>query len=213
MTTPAVNNPLDKSRMELLEAERAKERMARAESYADFDQDWKDFLLHIERVWEKSAGGFKDRSYESWREAYTLARKIDPLLKYVKQAYATRKHTLTFQYTVSKVSGGVMIEALPGTQLHIESMTIKSDQCDGASKNGGVKTLDGDTIFDNGMKLMPALRRGVRTNPPTRHMGKLLGKITPLTIAEAALKYYKAFLDRAEQRFNSEGFDAHRLSE
>lgn len=177
--------------------------MARAESLDEFDQAWGDFLMRIEGVWRKSAGEFANRSYEPWHGGYTLARKVDPLLKYVKQAHEAREHTLRYKYTVSRVSGGVMIRALPGKKLHIEHITIKSTKYDRAIENWGVKPEVRVALFEDGVNLLPAHSRGVRTDPPTRHMGKPLVKKGPLTIAEAALKYYKAFLDMAERRFKS----------
>ena len=80
--------PLYHAKRELASAEKAIRRMSGAQSIEDLEDEWKNFLNSIEKVWVKAERSCQHirNEFQPWQGKFARERKKDALLKYIKHA-------------------------------------------------------------------------------------------------------------------------------
>ncbi|MFM0507636.1 hypothetical protein [Paraburkholderia sp. RL17-373-BIF-A] len=155
---------------------------------------WQDFLVHLERVWNKAHAHFsKSPKWSGWRSPYEHLRKTDPLLSYLRHARNADEHTANPIST--KTPGGLAINPARGTSLNIHRMEMK----------GGRVMLKTDApvrfqIAGGEAVPIPVIDSGVEYLLPTHHRDK---PIEPkfVEMAELAIAFYEDALTKAEAFF------------
>lgn len=175
-------------------AREAIERMANAESFADFHRHWQDFLFRLERAWEGALGRMKSLrggTAQSWTSANSSLRKKDLLLRYLKHARDAETHVLgeTVENVLElsfedRFRRGFRVNSV---STHIEGTTliVNIDSPDEHLEwQGNVKPGD--------PRMLRFKSRGVWYNPPTEHLGNRLDNVHPVAVALLGYEFYKA---------------------
>ena len=89
------------SEKELKKAKMSLEKMKKIKSKDDknllieFESNWIDFLINLEKIWKKSELECKHFStFQPWQGKYKNERRKDPLLKYLKNARDADQHSI-----------------------------------------------------------------------------------------------------------------------
>ena len=182
-------------RKELDKAKSSIETMKKSSTLNEFEEHWKSFLRHIERIWNKASHHYgKSPKWNGWKGKYEKLRKKDPLLSYFINARGAEEHTVN--EIVSRDPGGIGINPAEGNSLYIEEMTIHNGNINIKSpQNIRIDFISAKT------KLLPVLNRG-RTYPvPQTHLGRKIDSTNVVAIAEYGAGFYEGFLDDIESYF------------
>jgi hypothetical protein len=185
----------DQPRKEVAQALSSIEAMKKSFSLDEFEENWKSFLRHIERIWNKVAHHYgKSPKWNGWKGKYEQLRKKDPLLSYFINARGAEEHTVN--EIVSRDPGGIGINPAEGNSLYIEKMTIN---------NGNITVKSPQKIrvdfIPAKTKLVPVLNRG-RTYPvPETHLGNKIDSTNVIEVAEHGARFYVSFLNDVEAYF------------
>jgi len=179
----------------LKRARDAVESMKAKKEPAEQAECWQDFLVHLERIWNKAEAHFsKSPKWGGWCSPYARLRKKDPLLSYLRHARNADEHTTNPIST--KTNGGIAINPAQGSSLFIRRME---------TKDGRLVRLDADVpvrfqIVDGEAVPIPVIDSGVEYALPTSHRDK---PITPkfVEMAELAIRFYEDALKNAETFF------------
>ncbi|MEM5425841.1 hypothetical protein [Paraburkholderia ferrariae] len=186
----------DQPYIELRKARIAIEAMGTARSLDEFEENWKEFLGRIERVWNKAYNHFdKSPKWNGWKGRYEKARKSDPLLSYLVNARGADEHTVN-ETTGLDPSGITVNAADRNLPLTIEHMTIKG---------GHVFINDPSNLridfIPQRIKLLPVINRGREYPVPYEHFGTPIDPSDVIALANHAAAYYEAMLEKAEYFF------------
>jgi hypothetical protein len=189
--------PLDKAKAQLQKARRSLERMKVAQSLDKYEEEWVDFLHNLERTWNKTVNHLgRSPKYQGWskRTRTECLRRQDPLLSYLLNARGAEEHTIA-QIT-EKEMGGIGISPAEGSELLIHHMSISK----------GVININADRpikiVFIPGkVKLLPVVNRSRTYDPPQMHLGKDVGEIDPIKVAELGITFYEDYIKEAESYF------------
>ncbi|MBO0162590.1 hypothetical protein J0692_10140 [Vibrio alginolyticus] len=171
--------------------------MKSASNFEIFEEEWRDFLNCIEKVWNKTERGclsFREK-FQPWQGQFSRDRRKDALLKYVKQARDADNHSIQ---EVAEVKPGSKTIGFANKKngSHIESLKIVNDN---------IVEYKGDPlIVQDHPPTVVALKvknNGNWFNPPREHKGQPLKTQHPVEIAELALAYYQNFVTEAEAKF------------
>jgi hypothetical protein len=168
--------------------------LAGASSVHEIENQWKQFLYHLERVWYKCENHFgKSPKWNGWKGKFEVARKRDPLLSYLINARGADEHTV--EEITEKKPGSIGIGPGHTGSVHIKSLEFGPD---------GIK-FDGEgslklTFSPASIQLLPVVNRGRTYLVPTQHKGT---PIQPgiLNIAKAGLDFYAKLVADAEEHF------------
>jgi len=185
----------DQPRKELAHALSAIETMKHSSSLDEFEDNWKNFLHHIERIWNKAAHHYgKSPEWSGWKGKYESLRKKDPLLSYLVKARGAEEHTVN--EIVSRDPGGIGINPAEGNSLYIENMTIH---------NGNINIKSPQKIrvdfIPAKTKLLPVINRGREYPVPTAHLGNKINPTNVVEVAELGAKFYGGFISDVEAAF------------
>ena len=187
---------LNAAKAELRSADRSLSNMKAAPNFEIFEEEWRDFLNCIEKVWNKTERGcqsFRDK-FQPWQGQFSRERKKDALLKYVKQARDADNHSI--QEVAEVKPGSRTIDFVNPKGGYIESMKIV---------NGNILEFKGDPIVvQDHPPTVVALKvknNGNWYNPPREHKGVQLKTQHPVEIAELAINYYRNLVTEAEAKF------------
>jgi hypothetical protein len=181
--------------LELSKAREAIKAMRESKTLDEFDENWKEFLGRIERVWNKCVAHFgKSPKWNGWKGSVEKLRKTDPLLSYLINARGADEHTVN--EIVGREHGGIGINPAEGNSLYIEHMEIN----DGQIRIQSPQRIRVDFIPAR-TTLLTVTNRGRTYLVPTTHLGKPVDSRNVIAIAEAGTKYYEEFLSRAEVFF------------
>ena len=153
-------------------AEATIKKMAESTNFTEMQELWQNYLMRIERSWEHAFNILKKKKgFQQWFKKYTILKKKDPLLVFLKQARNAEMHNV--DTTISK-SLNLMIKEKTGRDFRLNS--IKSEIVD------GVWTIDlntPDILLDMETNVLPSDPEVVRFkcsgnwyNPPWNHLGK-----------------------------------------
>ncbi|WP_373953792.1 hypothetical protein [Vibrio pomeroyi] len=183
---------------EIRSAERALGDMQSATSFEIFEEEWRDFLNCLEKVWNKTERGCQQfqNKFQPWQGQFTRDRKKDQLLKYLKQARDADNHSI--QEVTEIKPGSRTMNFANGKGGYIKEMRIV---------NGEVVHFEGDPmIVTDHPPTVVALKvknSGKWYNPPREHLGQSLKSIHPVEIATQGLTYYTKYVEEAEAKFFS----------
>jgi hypothetical protein len=185
----------DQPYIELKKAIAAIQAMREAQTLDEFEEQWKEYLGRLERVWNKSSNHFgRSPKWSGWKGRYEGLRKTDALLSYLVNARGADEHSVN---EITEREGQSMtINAAFGNSLHIESMTnINGRLAIRSSQPFRISFLPTRT------KLLPITNRGRLYAIPTQHQGKAVDPADVLALAELGAGFYSEFLDSAEAFF------------
>ena len=183
-------------RIELERAERALLGMKSSTSLDEFEECWRYFLTHLERVWNKSVNHFsKSGKWQSWHGKYLSARRKDQLLSYLINARGAEEHTVESIITRSPEGWGIMPPE-PYGEMRIRTFTDESG-------NYVMQTTPGSKVvfFPSETQLLPVTNRGRTYDVPRKHLGEDIVPEDIPSLADKALLFYRGFLDDAEKYF------------
>ncbi|MFN7573411.1 MAG: hypothetical protein ACK5TK_18540 [Betaproteobacteria bacterium] len=181
--------------IELAKARAAIDAMRSAKALDEFEENWKEFLGRLERVWNKAFSHFgKSPKWNGWKGKFEGLRKTDPLLAYLVNARGADEHTVN--EIVAREPGGIGINPAEGNSLYIESMEINNGYI--SIKSPQKLRID---FLPARTTLLPVVNRG-RTYPiPTTHLGNPVDPTNVVSVAEAGAQFYQQFLAQAEEFF------------
>jgi hypothetical protein len=181
--------------IELAKARVAIDAMRSTKALDEFEENWKEFLWRLERVWNKAFSHFgKSPKWNGWKGRFEGLRKTDTLLAYLVNARGADEHTVN--KIVAREPGGIGINPAEGNSLYIERMEINNGHI--SIKSPQKLRVD---FLPASMTLVPVVNRG-RTYPiPTTHLGKPVDPTNVVSIAEAGAQFYQNFLAQAEEFF------------
>jgi hypothetical protein len=188
---------LDKAAIDAARTEyrRAAESLAAVATTNDFptlEKHWASFLVSAGRVFTKVEQGAKVCSKsKAWWGSKVHQRRTDPLLCYLWHARNADEHTL------QRIN-----QLQPGQAKVIEPTKEEIEQLERAMKNEtrpwaplGMVEWTPEHVL-----LLPVVDRGVRYDPPKRHLGKAVESSSPAHIGGLALAYLDGMLKEAEAR-------------
>ncbi len=152
----------------------------------EFESNWIDFLINLEKIWKKSELECKHFStFQPWQGKYTSERRKDPLLKYLKNARDADQHSIQ-SITIEKDYEIEIISPSEGsTFIEGENIEIKVDIKNPRIEPETFKNFD------------------VLYAPPLEHLGeKLINPNDPIEIAELGIRYYEEYLNSIRAKFN-----------
>ena len=185
----------DQPFVELSRASAAIQAMRDAQSLVEFEEQWKQFLHRVERVWNKMFSHFgRSPRWHGWASKHEHLRKTDPLLSYLINARGAEEHTVS--EIVNRSPGGVGISPAEGNYLFIKS----------------IKQRDGNLIIESPQDLriefmpakvglLPVLNRGRVYPIPNSHLGLPVDPAAVVELAELAHGYYQSALRSAQSFF------------
>lgn len=192
-------DPLKPVKLELRASENAIRKMESASSVAEFEEEWRDFLGGLEKVWNKTERCCEvvRSQFQPWQGRYTRLRRKDMLVRYLKQARDADNHSIQ----------EVMEYTPPNRQIIIGGDT------NGRPTRFYGLVVAGDEVYYEGTtpihikttaERVVAVRvkvNGEWHNPPTSHLGKPVPDVHPLTIAKLGLEFYQNFVMEVEAKF------------
>lgn len=183
-----MNKPIP-PQLELEQAKRTVEAMRQANSLVQFEQAWKGYLHHIERVWYKTDSYFnKEAIWRSRKKQVERQRNNDPLLLYLTVARGADEHTI--EEIVDKKPGYIAINPVePGGMLHIDLLEIKGPKMTIQSVHPF--RLESQSPH---LVLRPIRRREKVVTVPMAHLGSAIDQNDIVGIAQKGINFYEKVL-------------------
>jgi hypothetical protein len=187
---------LDAAKKELESARRAVQLMKSAESFDLFDEEWRDFLNCLEKLWNKTERGclHVKNKFQPWQGKCSSLRRKDMLLRYLKQARDADNHSIQEVSEIKPSHRAMNFANSKGG--YIKKMVIS---------NGQVEHYEGDpmvvTDHPATIEAIKVKNSGNWYNPPSTHLGKPVTSTHPAVLAELGLSFYDNFLKETEATF------------
>jgi len=190
--------PLYHAKRELASAEKAIRRMSGAQSIEDLEDEWKNFLNSIEKVWVKAERSCQHirNEFQPWQGKFARERKKDALLKYIKHARNSDQHTLAEGMQKKDASSSMYVEGGQGV-THIERLEIRDGKL---IEYKGNKPLIIENL-PNRVELLRVKDSSKWYNPPRSHKQVKLLWPAPVDVAVLGLEYYRDFINKIETKF------------
>lgn len=188
---------LDAAKKELAAAKRALDSMKSATSFDVFEEEWRDLLNCLEKLWNKVERGCQHErnTFQPWQGKFSNLRSKDMLLRYLKQARDADNHSI--QEVAEIKSAHRTINFANSTGGYIEHMEIR---------NGEVVKYSGDPIVVTDhpptVEVIKVKNSGSWCNPPTSHLGIQVQSRHPVVLGELGIKFYESYLNKAEEKFH-----------
>lgn len=188
---------LDAAKKELAAAKRALASMKTAPSFDVFEEEWRDLLNCLEKLWNKVERGCQHErdSFQPWQGKYSSQRKKDMLLRYLKQARDADNHSI--QEVAEVKPGHRTMNFVNPMGGYIEHMEIR---------NGEVVNYRGDPMIvadhPPTVEVVKVKNSGNWYNPPTSHLGKSVKSKHPVLLGELGIQFYEGFLNEADEKFH-----------
>lgn len=172
--------------------------MKTAQDFAHFEEEWRSYLNHLEKVWIKTERECQhiQAKFQPWQEKYSRLRKKDMLLRYLKQARDTDNHSI--QEVVEEIPGqySFTVPGSPGV-VHIESLRMEGGRV--VEYKGSHPATE--IITPPQIKVVPVKNSGKWYNPPSTHLGSPVSIHHPAYLAEQGLSFYRDYLNNVEETF------------
>lgn len=168
--------------------------MVTAADSDEYAHEWREFLFHLERVWERALNAYESRSsFQKLNQKYRKLRKGDPLLRYLKQARNAETHTL--QGTLTSPLN-IMVRDKSGRPFNLSRLdTTLVDGCLTIDIRTHDILLDLDADVSRGTpSLARFLCRGKWYNPPSSHLGNRLSTQNPVVVGKIGLDCCRHFV-------------------
>jgi len=176
--------------------------MASTTNFKVFYEAWENYLIRIERSWERAERILRDRKgIQQWIKPYKALRKKDPLLKYLKQARNAETHAVT---NTIDINPKIVVKDKLGRPFTVRDTKTRMEK--------GTLNIDIDTghdaLFLYETKVIPSvpqftkiINRGKRFDPPLSHLDNDIENIHPVDAAKSGLMFYQTFLTDAEEKY------------
>jgi ethanolamine utilization microcompartment shell protein EutS len=202
---------LKHSKTEIIKAEKSFDLMKNCESIQEIENNWRDFLNHLEKIWNKSereCQSFKNK-FQPWQGEFVRLRKKDPLLRYLKNARDADVHSI-FEI-VQKSNPINIITPTEGQEiagdlttkfelLNVTGINIISP-LEGEIISGDVK-LKFELIIEDKLDVINIENKEITYSPPESHLGNKINNSKDLfEIAELGLVFYKNYISQIESKF------------
>lgn len=190
------SDPLKQPRMELVAAAKALNDMRAAKSLDEFEMEWRTFLNHLEKAWQKAERCCQHvrGEFEPWQGQFHNLRKKDMLLRYLKQARDADNHSVQDVTKLQPGSRGYKFANPRGG--YIKRMEIRG---------GEVVHYEGDPMIVEETSphpvAVPVKNNGAWFNPPTSHLGEPITSPHPALLAELGIKFYIDYVDQIQTKF------------
>jgi hypothetical protein len=190
---------LNAAKKELEAAKRSLNAMKTASTFEVFDEEWRDFLNCLEKVWNKTERSCQHvrNKFEPWQGKYSALRRKDMLLRYLKQARDADNHSI--QEVDELKPGHTAMNFVNPEGGHVKHMELRGSE---------IVHYEGDPmIVTHHPPTIEAVRiknSGNWYNPPTTHLDQKVESIHPVVLAELGFKFYDEFLKEAEKIFFEE---------
>ena len=185
---------LKQARDEIRSAKKAIARMKDATTLEDLEDEWRNYLSAIEKIWIKTERSLaQNPKFQPWQGRYKRIRKKDSLLRYLKHARNSDQHTIED-----------LVEAKPGKhEIRIEGPVAISKL---RIEKGQLLEYEGSKPLQ--ISITPERTELIRVkdgskgyNPPFEHKGKPISWPDPILVANLGLTFYTAFVEKAEKKF------------
>lgn len=172
--------------------------MSGAQSIEDLEDEWKNFLNSIEKVWVKAERSCQHirNEFQPWQGKFARERKKDALLKYIKHARNSDQHTLAEGMQKKDASSSMYVEGGQGV-THIERLEIRDGKL---IEYKGNKPLIIENL-PNRVELLRVKDSSKWYNPPRSHKQVKLLWPAPVDVAVLGLEYYRDFINKIETKF------------
>lgn len=190
--TDALKHP----KSNLTAARQSLERMKNAETFESYEIEWREFLGHLEKVWNKVERACQpmQAKFQPWQGRYHSLRKKDMLLRYLKAARDVDSHSI--QDLAKMEVGRREMNFVNPRGGYIEHMEIRG---------GEIVTYRGDPMLVKDTPphpiALPVKNNGSWYNPPTSHLGQPIADQHPSRLAQLGLEFYEKFVLEAEAKF------------
>jgi hypothetical protein len=157
---------------------------------------WSSFLTHVQRSYTRLRIACRSGPSKGWCDEVWNTRNNDDLLKYVLHARNADEHGLA-PITESK-RGSIGLRPKKGNTLEVDHLTIGAGQMVMGPKlaaNADIVIIPAEVL------LVPVRDRSVQYDLPTKHLGKDVGPIKMIGVAEFAEAYLRGILDEADTKF------------
>lgn len=195
--------PSDAPHREIARAELAIAAMRSASSIDEFDEQWKQFLHRLERIWNKAIAHFgRSPKWGNWAAKYEKDRRQDMLLSYLCNARGAEEHS-TADVT-GRERGGIGIGLADGVGIQPDgSVRIERLIIESSPERIHIQSVQPlkVTFFPEKVRMEPVVNRGRMYSVPTSHLGKAFDSADLPAVAEVALQYYKSAISKAEEFF------------
>ena len=191
--TDALRHP----KANLIDAQKAIEMMVSANSFEQYESEWRELLGHLEKVWvkvERTCVPIQAK-FQPWQGRFQALRKKDMLLRYLKAARDADTHSIQ---DLARMNDGY--RAMRFANPHggyIEHLHIGG--------NGEIREYRGDPMIVTDTPpqpvALPVKNNGQWYNPPTSHLGNAIRNEHPTTLAKLGLQFYIEFVDEVERTF------------
>jgi hypothetical protein len=175
-------------------AKKALEGMRGAKSFPDFEEQWREYLRRLERVWGKAAAHYaRSPKWKRWRVRHEAQRSEDALLRYLCSARGADEHTV--EDIVEKEPGTLAIRAAKDGPMYIRRLSISK----------GNVYLDADNaevlITPERARLLPIKTRSKVIPVPGTHLGAPMDSDNVIDVATKGLEFYERLLMEIEAEF------------
>ncbi|RUV98327.1 hypothetical protein [Mesorhizobium sp.] len=184
-----------KAQDEIADAREAVRRMVAADTLGAAEREWRNFLEHFARMFNKLLIACKgDTRAYPWFGKKKNEREKNPLLIYLSQARHSNEHSI--EDSTEHVTTSITFDGPPGTisidgPLYDENGNIRISAF---STSSNMTVTHGLT----GLRILPVTNRGVTYTPPIAAAGTVI-ESTPRQICEAAIAYAEELLEEAAQ--------------
>lgn len=176
--------------------------MKAAENMEDFEEEWKQYLTCLEKIWAKVERTCQPHAniFQPWQGKFQALRKKDMLLRYLKQARDADNHSIQ---DLTEVKPGQMTINFPSGSGRIDYLHIDNSRVVSYAGSPMIETVTPPHPVAVSIK-----NNGEWYNPPTSHLGKNVPNHHPITIAELGIAFYSKYIEEVESKFFSENNNA-----
>jgi hypothetical protein len=188
-----------KEKLRLAEAKLAAMRDAR--TLDELATLWEEFVAEQHRVFLRLRKATEHGPGKGWFDQIINEQRSDELLKYLLHARDAAEHGI--EKITEKKPSRIGIGPKQGNKLEIGYLELKSHP-------GGIQMIKGDpktmeqiaiTFVPGKVQLVAVTDRGTIYQPPTSHLGKAIGDVNPISVAELAVAYLDAKVGEAEAKY------------
>lgn len=186
------------ARKEVNASKRCLELMLASKNHDEFEQNWRDFLGHLEKSYNKLLCAIKPvkSKFSSHFSKRIMHRKADQTLVYLCQARNTDQHST--EEIAKRSASHTSFSSFPGAKSHyIEKLHI-----DGS---GMLVEYKGDPLvvtFHPETTIAIKVRNyGKDYYPPTEHLGEKLISNHPSNLAAIGIKFYEDWIEESSATF------------
>jgi hypothetical protein len=186
----------------LHEADGAITQMRNAHDRINYEAGWMQFVDSLEEFWARffDEGKTAFTSFQPWAGAIDAQRKADELLNYLYQARHQSQHG-----RIAMLWEEPKLLIAPNFNGHIRGFKLFPDGTYEIDATPLQPTLPDATItHDPGNAILPIIKNKKHRqtfNPPIHFKGQPLQELTPISVAQLGLDFYRDIIFQGMQKF------------